>query len=107
MPLHQAERRRAQRMRLQIPLFLSGTDTSGVEFLELTKTLDISSTGAFVASRRALNIDQLVRMTIPVSAEPASGLIPSETTPIQARVRRLAQVGGAFLAGLQFLKALD
>jgi len=30
---------------LQVPVFLRGTDVSGVEFIELTKTLNISSTG--------------------------------------------------------------
>ena len=107
MPLQSAERRRAHRMHLQVPLFLRGTDTTGAEFVDLTKTLDISSTGAFLASRRPLRTDQLVRMTIPVSAEPLSGLIPSETPPIQARVRRLTEVSGIFLVGVEFLKALD
>ena len=107
MPEQWVERRRAHRMHLQFPFFLRGTDTAGVDFLDLTKTLDISSTGAFVASKRPLVVDQVVHMTIPVSAEPLSGLIPSETPPIQARVMRLMEAGGAFLVGMEFLKVLD
>ena len=107
MPLRPVERRRANRLHLQVPLFLRGTGSAGAEFLDLTKTLDISSTGAFVASKRPLRVDQLIRMTIPVSTEPLSGLIPAETPPIQARVRRLREAGGIFLVGMEFLKTLD
>ena len=35
--------RRSPRIRLQIPVFVRGTDASGSEFIELTKTLDISA----------------------------------------------------------------
>ena len=102
-----AERRRSSRIHLQVPLFLTGLDVAGCEFVDLTKTLDISSTGACVATRRSLRSDQLVRITIPVSSEPIFGTIPAETPPIQARVRRIAAFGAANLLGLEFLKALD
>jgi hypothetical protein len=94
-------------MHLQVPLFLRGTDNAGMEFVDLTKTINISSTGAVVASRRPLRVDQVVRMTIPVSTEPVSGVIPAETPPIQARVRRLINAGGALLVGVEFLKSLE
>jgi hypothetical protein len=55
MCLTPAERRRSQRIRLQVPLFLRGFDRNGGEFVDLTKTLDISPTGAFLASRLPLN----------------------------------------------------
>ena len=102
-----AERRRASRIRLQVPLFLRGIDANGAEFSDLTKTLDISGMGACLVSRRYLRADQVLRMTIPVSSEPILGTIPSETPPIQARVRRIAEAGEAMLVGVEFLKALD
>ena len=46
--------RRSPRIRLQMPVFLRAADTSGAEFIELTKTLNISSTGACVASTHIL-----------------------------------------------------
>ena len=49
------ERRRHQRIHLQIPLFIRGKDTQGEQFMELAKTLDISAIGAFVASPRPLD----------------------------------------------------
>lgn len=79
----------------------------GRSLRNLTKTLDISSTGACVVSRRSLRVDQLLRITIPVSSEPVSGTIPSETPPIQARVRRAGRAGEAILIGVEFLKSLE
>jgi PilZ domain len=107
MRLPPAERRRSPRLRLQVPLFLRGIDDSGAEFIDLTKTVDISATGAFLACRRGLRTNQLLRLTIPVASESFSGLIPAETPPIQARVRRVCEAGDSQLVGVEFLKALD
>jgi PilZ domain-containing protein len=106
MPLSPAERRRAQRIHVQIPMFVRGTDPAGLEFLDLTKTLDISATGAFLASPRAMRTNQVVNLTIPAPPSPASTL-PSETPPIQARVRRHSASHGIHLLGVEFFKALD
>jgi hypothetical protein len=82
-------------------------DDAGLEFVDLTKAIDISATGAFLASRRMLHTNQIVRLTVPVSSESFSGLIPAETPPIQARVRRVSDAGDAHLVGVEFLRALD
>ena len=101
-----AERRRSPRIRLQIPMFVRGVDATGVDFLELTKTLDISATGAFLASPRLLKAEYVVHLTIP--APPTSfATVPPETPPIQARVRRQQTAGEVHLIGLEFLKPLD
>jgi PilZ domain len=106
MRLTPAERRRSQRIHVQIPMFVRGTDAAGVEFLDLTKTLDISSTGAFLASPRLLRANQLLNLTIPAPSSPTS-MLPAETPPIQARVRRHSATGGVHLLGVEFLKTLD
>jgi len=106
MRLTPAERRRSPRIHVQIPMFVRGVDAAGVEFLDLTKTLDISATGAFLASPRLLRVDQLLNLTIPAPPSPSSTL-PAETPPIQARVRRHRAAGGVHLLGVEFLKALD
>lgn len=106
MRLSPAERRRSQRIHLQIPLFVRGTDAVGSEFLDLTKTLDISATGAFLASTRLLRNDQLLNLTIPAPPS-ASAMLPAETPPIQARVRRHKTAGDIYLLGVEFVKALD
>ena len=99
--------RRSPRIRLQMPVFLRATDTSGAEFIELTKTLNISATGACVASSHILRPDQLVHLTIPAPSSASSGVVPSETPPITARVLRQDSAGETRLFGLEFLKPLE
>jgi PilZ domain len=106
MRLTPAERRRSQRIHVQIPIFVRAVDAAGVEFLDLTKTLDISATGAFLASSRLLRTDQILNLTIPAPPSPSS-MLPPETPPIQARVRRHRMVGGVHLVGVEFFKPLD
>jgi PilZ domain len=106
MRLTPAERRRSQRIHLQIPMFVRGVDAAGSEFLDLTKTLDISANGAYLASPRLLNNNQLLNLTIPAPPSPTSTM-PSETPPIQARVRRHCASQGVHLLGVEFIKALE
>jgi hypothetical protein len=99
--------RRSPRIRLQMPVFLRAADTSGAEFIELTKTLNISSTGACVATTHMLRPDQIVHLTIPAPSSAPSGVVPSETPPITARVLRQDSVGEMRLFGLEFLRPLE
>ncbi len=106
MRLDPAERRGSPRIRLQIPIFMRAVDSSGAEFLELSKTLDISATGAFLACTRLLRMDQSVSLTIPAPSPSSSGM-PPETPPIIAKVKREHPAGGVHLLGVQFLKPLN
>jgi hypothetical protein len=99
--------RRSSRIRLQIPVFLKGSDAAGTEFIELTKTLNISATGACIASTHMLRTDQTVQLTIPAPIPTASSMIPSETPPIMAKVLRQELLGEWRLFGLEFLRPLE
>jgi len=90
-------------------MFVRGVDASGSAFLDLTKTFDISSTGAFLASPRALNRDSVVQLTIPAPppSVPALSRVPPETPPIQARIRRQENDGEMRFVGVEFLRALE
>jgi hypothetical protein len=99
--------RRSPRIRLQMPVFLRAADTSGAEFIELTKTLNISARGACVASTHILRPNQVVYLTIPAPSSASSGVVPSETPPITAKVVRQDSVGEMRLFGLEFLKPLE
>ena len=99
--------RRSPRIRLQMPVFLRAADTSGTEFIELTKTLNISAIGACVASTHMLRPDQIVHLTIPAPSSASSGVVPSETPPITARVLRQDSAGEMRLFGVEFLKPLE
>jgi hypothetical protein len=101
-----SQTRRSPRIKIQVPVFLRAADASGAEFIELTKTLNISATGACIASTRILRPDQLVHLTIPAPSA-SSSLVPSETPPIAAKVRRQGGVGEVRLFGLEFLRPLE
>lgn len=101
------QRRRSPRIRLQVPVFVRGTDTSGSEFIELTKTLNISATGACIASTHILRPEQLIHLTIPAPSPASSSVVPSETPPITARVLRQDIAGDMRLFGLEFLRSLE
>jgi len=102
-----SETRRSSRIRIQVPVFLRACDATGVEFIELTKTLNISATGACIASAHLLNQDQVVQLTIPAPSPAASSLIPNETPPIVAKVRRQDDLGDLRLFGLEFIRPLE
>ena len=99
--------RRSPRIKLQVPVFVRGADSSGAEFIELTKTLNISSTGACIASAHILRPDQVVYLTIPAPSPSPSSMVPSETPPIAAKVLRQDSAGEIRLFGLEFLRALE
>jgi hypothetical protein len=107
MASNPTERRRFPRIRLQVPMFIRGTDAYGDEFLDLGKTLDISALGAFLATPRSLYNDEILSLTIPAPPSPNSGLVPAATPPIQARVRRQQSAGDANLVGVEFLRPLN
>jgi len=105
--LEPVQRRGSPRIRLQVPIFLRGTDASGVDFVELTKTLNISATGACITSARALRRDQVVNLTVPTPSPASSGIVPNETPPIAAKVLRQDIMGDMRLFGLEFLRPLE
>jgi len=102
-----SKQRRFPRIRLQIPVFLRAQDASGVDFVELTKTLNISASGACIASTHILRPDQVVHLTIPTPSPASSGLVPTETPPITAKVLRQQSVGDLRLFGIEFFKTLE
>jgi PilZ domain len=104
-PLNE-ERRRFQRIHLQVPLFIRGKDAHGEQFVELAKTLDISALGAFITSPRALSINGFVTLTIPAPSITSSGLVPAGMAPIQAKVKRQQEAGDVHLVGVEFLKPI-
>jgi hypothetical protein len=102
-----AQARASARIRIQVPVFLRGSDPTGSEFIELTKTLNISARGACIASSHLLRVGQTVHLTIPAPSASSSSLVPNETPPITARVRRQEILGDMRVFGLEFLRPLE
>jgi PilZ domain len=105
--LDSSHTRRSPRLRLQVPVFLKASDATGMEFIELTKTLNISATGACITSSHILRPEQTVHLTIPAPSPASSSLVPSETPPIIAKVKRQNNLGDTRLFGLEFLRPLE
>jgi PilZ domain len=101
------QRRASPRIRLQVPVFLRGTDAAGSEFIELTKSLNISATGVCITSTHVLRGDQMVHLTVPAPSPPSSSVVPKETPPIAARVVRQDNLGDLRLFGLEFLRPIE
>lgn len=101
------DRRRFQRIRLQIPLFIRGTDAQGNEFLELAKTLDISCGGARLISPKPLQYQEVISLTIPAPLPRSPEFGECGTPPILARIRRLETSGEMELVAVEFFRPLD
>jgi PilZ domain len=99
--------RRSPRICLQIPVFIRGTDATGSDFIELTKTLNISAFGACITSQHILRANQMVQLTIPAPSPASNSLVPSETPPILARALRQNMAGDMRLFGLLFIHSLE
>lgn len=102
-----AQRRTSPRIRLQVPVFLRATDAAGTEFIELTKSLNISATGVCVTSAHVLKHDQMVHLTVPAPSPSSSAVVPKETPPMAARVVRQDTLGDLRLFGLEFLRPIE
>ena len=107
MSSNPAERRRSQRLHLQIPIFVRGVDGGGDDFLDLSRTVDISSVGACLAVVRAMKLSELVSLTIPAPPPTSSGLASAMAHPIQARVRRSHPSGDVHFVGVEFIRPLE
>jgi hypothetical protein len=100
------ERRRFQRIHLQVPLFIRGRDAHGEQFLELAKTLDISALGALLTCQKSLVVNEIITLTIPAPSLTSSALVPAGMAPIQARIKRRKEAGDVHLVGVEFLKPI-
>ncbi len=100
------ERRGAQRIQLQVPLFIRGNDAHGQQFMELAKALNISSLGALITCPRPLAVNGVVTLTVPAPSISSTALAPTGMPPIQARVKRQHQVGDVHVVGVEFLEPL-
>ncbi|MGH9775388.1 MAG: PilZ domain-containing protein [Candidatus Acidiferrales bacterium] len=106
MTLSTKNRRSHARIRLQVPFFIRGRDGSGAEFLELSKSLDISAKGASLACSRIVHAGEILTLTVPAPPVSAAGLFPESTAPLQACVRRFQSAGEIHLLGVEFLQSL-
>ena len=59
------DRRSHYRLPLRVPIFIKGVDKHGEEFFELTHTVNVSASGASFVSKRELQLDADLMVSIP------------------------------------------
>ena len=96
------ERRRSERVPLAIPIFARGLDDQGKEFLEFTTTLNISSGGALVAMRRALEPGRSITLEIPAAPLPRLSDRPKLIRTLHAHILRVTPSDPSYLWALSF-----
>jgi hypothetical protein len=64
------DRRSHYRLPIRVPIFIKGVDRHGEEFFELTHTVNVSASGACFMSKRELQIDSDLLVSIPAPLPP-------------------------------------
>ena len=59
------DRRSHYRLPIRVPIFIKGVDSHGEEFFELTHTVNVSASGACFMSKRELQVDSDLMVSIP------------------------------------------
>jgi hypothetical protein len=88
-------------------MFIRGLDRYGEEFLELTKSLNISAAGALLASPRGLKLNEMVSLRIPAPSPSSTGLVPNGSSAIAGKVIRSQAAGDVHFVAVEFVKPLD
>lgn len=97
------ERRRWQRLRVPVPMFIRGVDERGKEFLEFSTALNISAGGALLVSHRFLRSDSKVFLEIPPAPFPKE---KAKARSIKARVVQVRNSDRFHLCNLEFSRPL-
>jgi len=100
------ERRSHERIPLAIPIFVRGADSEGKEFLEFATTLNISSGGALLATRRYLPQSSSILLEIPSTPLPRVNQFPHPARRLRARLLRASSLEGYQLWALKFAAPL-
>jgi hypothetical protein len=100
------DKRRWQRVSLNIPVFARGRDENGEEFLEFTTILNVSAGGALLLTRRFLAPASQVSLHLLSASLPEATPEAPYLRSMRVRDARVvwAQLSGAHhLSGLEFL----
>ncbi len=100
------ERRKNERVPLAIPVFVRGSDSEGKEFLEFATALNISASGALLATRRYVPRLSTISLEIPSAPLPRNEVLPHAVRRLRARLLRITTRDGYQLWGLKFTSSL-
>ena len=99
------DKRRWQRLSLNIPVYARGQDENGEEFIEFTTILDVSAGGALLLTRRSLAPSTQVSLrllSVPLLEATHEERLLGSIRTREARVVRAQASGKHHLSGLEF-----
>jgi DnaJ-like protein/PilZ domain-containing protein len=97
-------RRAAERFKLLIPVHVTGYDRRGVRWNEVTRTIDVSRTGAMISMRKRVQQGTVLYITLPLPVKLRSRDYSERSYTSYALVRRVdVPREGYRTVGLEFL----
>jgi hypothetical protein len=97
-------RRRADRLKVHLPVRVSGTDGQGTKWNEMSKTVDISRTGVTIQIRKLVKHGMVLFVTLPLPSKLRAHGYADPSYNVYALVRRVGAVkNGVRVVALEFL----
>jgi hypothetical protein len=100
----EANRRRAQRMKLSIPALVAGYDQAKGKWQEMGKTIDVSRLGVSIRMKRRVQHGAVLHLTLPMPAKIRCHGFSEPSYSVYAIVRRVEMhAEGLKVVGLEFI----
>jgi hypothetical protein len=99
------ERRIFNRLPISVPFFVRGNKPNAEEFLEFATALNVSATGALIATRRYVDPGSKLTLEIPVALANKAQL-PRSVSLLHATVLRCTPDRQCFLLAVRFREPL-
>jgi hypothetical protein len=103
-PLTASNRRRADRLKVHLPVRISGSDREAGKWNEMSKTVDISRTGVTIQMRKLVKHGTVLYVTLPFPSKLRAHGFSDPSYNVYALVRRVgAAKNGVRVVALEFL----
>jgi hypothetical protein len=101
------DRRRKKRVDVGIPIRVKGVDSEGIRFEELTKSINVSSDGAFFILKYHLKMGSLLKLSLPLPRHLQKSVAPKAVYQTLGVVIRVENAEGpqAYKVGVRFRAA--
>ena len=100
-----ADRRACVRLPISVPFFVRGNKHNAEEFLEFATALNVSATGALIATRRYIDPGTKLTLEIPIALANKAQL-PRSVSLLHATVLRCTPERQCFLLAVRFQEPL-
>lgn len=85
------EKRAHYRMKINVPVFIQGTDSEGNRFYDLSHTFNVSACGAGLACQHPINLNEQLIVSIPAPLNIETDQAMEEGSKFKALVTRVEE----------------